>query len=113
MTCSTAAEPALVVVFCGCAVITGASPAPEKHEDPNFPGLESVEYHEDEVTWTIKLKVPDDTAPGKKILRCQARYMICDAKTCSVPGRWTLPETELSVTNAKSAPPAAKSKRRN
>ena len=80
-----------------------ASPEPEKHKDPNFPEVDSVEYHEDEVTWSIKLKVPAGAAPGKKTLRCQARYMICDAKTCSVPGRWTLPDVELTVTGAESA----------
>ena len=42
--------------------------------------LPFVEYFEDEVTWSIKLKVPAGTAPGKKELRCQVYYMICDAQ---------------------------------
>ncbi len=74
-----------------------ASRDAEKHKDPNFADLEFVEYYEDEVTWSIKLKVPDSTAPGKKSLLCQVRYMVCDAKTCSIPGRWTLPDAELTV----------------
>ena len=73
------------------------SQEPEKHKDPNFADVDSVEYHENEVTWSIKLKIPEDTAPGKKILRCQAGYMVCDAKHCSVPGQWTLPDAELTV----------------
>jgi thiol:disulfide interchange protein len=73
------------------------STEPEKHKDPNFPGLDSVDYHEDEVTWSIKLKIPEGTAPGKKVLHCQASYMVCDAKNCSIPGHWTLPETVLTV----------------
>jgi thiol:disulfide interchange protein DsbD len=90
-----------------------ASREPEKHKDANFPDLASVEYYEDEVTWTIKVKIPAANPPGKKTLRCQARYMICDDKTCSVPGRWTLPDAELTVTSGDEAPPPAKSKKRD
>ena len=90
-----------------------ASRDPEKHKDANFPDLAAVEYYEDEVTWTIKVKIPADASPGKKTLRCQARYMICDDKTCSVPGRWTLPDTELGVTKGDPAPPAAKAKQQD
>ena len=50
------------------------STEPEKHKDPNFAELDSVEYHEDEVTWSIKLKIPEDIAPGKKVLLCQVCY---------------------------------------
>src|SRR5262249_32725439 len=90
-----------------------ASREPEKKKDANFPDLDSVEFYEDEVSWTIKVKIPAATPPVKKTLRCQARYMICDDKTCSVPGRWTLPDAELSVANGDGAPPAAKSKKRD
>ena len=84
-----------------------ASRNPEKHKDPNFPDVASVEYYEDEVTWSIKLKIPATAAPGKKVLRTQARYMVCDAKTCSIPGRWTLPDVELTITEGKAPQPAA------
>ncbi len=84
-----------------------ASRDPEKHKDPNFPDVASVEYYEDDVTWSIKLKIPATAAPGKKTLRCQARYMVCDAKTCSIPGRWTLPDVELTITDGKAPQPAA------
>ena len=73
------------------------STEPEKHKDPNFPEVDSVSYHEDEVTGSIKLKIPENAAPGKRVLHCQAGYMVCDAKHCSFPGRWTLPETVLTV----------------
>jgi thiol:disulfide interchange protein len=76
------------------------SKEPEKHKDPNFADVDSVEYHENEVTWSVKLKVPENTAPGKKALRCQARYMVCDARHCSFPGQWTLPEAVLTVSPA-------------
>src|SRR5262249_13365195 len=61
-----------------------ASRAPVKHKDPNFPEVDLVEYYEGEITWSIKLKVPAGLAPGRKSLRSQARYMVCDAKTCSL-----------------------------
>jgi thiol:disulfide interchange protein len=78
-----------------------ASKEVEKHKDPYFADLDDLEYHEDEVTWSIKLKVPDDAEAGKKTLHCQARYMVCNQKSCSVPGRWTLPEAVLTVLPAK------------
>jgi len=74
-----------------------ASKEPEKHKDPNFADVDFVEFHADEVTWSIKLKIPEGTAPGKKSLRCQAGYMVCDAKHCSIPGQWTLPDAVLTV----------------
>jgi thiol:disulfide interchange protein DsbD len=74
-----------------------ADKEPQKHKDPNFPDLESVEFYEDEASWSIKLDVPANTPPGKKTLRCQARYMVCDAKFCSIPGQWTLPDAVLTV----------------
>jgi thiol:disulfide interchange protein DsbD len=84
-----------------------ASQEPEKHKDPNFADVDLVEYHEREVTWSIKLKIPDGTAPGKKSLRCQARYQVCDAKLCSIPGQWTLPEAVLTVLSANGSGPNA------
>jgi thiol:disulfide interchange protein len=68
---------------------------PIKHKDSNFPEVDFVEYYEDEVTW--KLKIPEGTSPGKKTLRCQAGYMVCDDKSCSTPGQWTLPDAELTI----------------
>ncbi len=75
-----------------------ASKPPERHKDPNFADVEFVEYYEDEVTWSIKLRVPAGMEAGKKALRCQAGYMVCDAKHCSIPGQWTLPDAVLTIT---------------
>jgi len=74
-----------------------ASKEPEKHKDPNFTDVDVVEYHEGEVAWTIKLRIPPGTEPGKRSIRCQARYMVCDDKSCSILGQWTLPEAVLTV----------------
>jgi thiol:disulfide interchange protein DsbD len=74
-----------------------AEKPPQKHKDPYFTELEFVEYHEDDATWNIKLDVPSGTAPGKKSLRVQARYQVCDAHMCSIPGQWTLPEAVLTI----------------
>lgn len=89
-----------------------ASKNPIKHADPNFPNVPFVEYFEEEVTWSVKLKVPATLAPGEKTVRVQARYMICNDSTCSPPGRWTLPAARVTIgaggkTSASAAPPAA------
>ncbi len=70
---------------------------PIRKKEPAFPDLPYLEFHEDEVTWSIKLQVPAATAPGKKTLRCQIGYMICSDANCSFPGQWTLPDAELTV----------------
>ncbi len=77
------------------------SKPPERHKDPNFADVNIVEYFEDEVTWSIKLRVPAGIEPGKKVLRCQAGYMVCDASHCSIPGRWTLPDVVLTITGGQ------------
>src|SRR5262249_27724291 len=49
-----------------------ASREPLKHKEPVFPDIPFVEYYEDEVTWSIPLRIPPGTEPGKKTLRVQA-----------------------------------------
>ena len=73
------------------------SVAPIKKKEPAFPDIPYLEYHEDEVTWSIKLQVPPKTTAGKKTLRCQIGYMICSDQNCSFPGQWTLPDAEVTV----------------
>ncbi len=80
-----------------------ASRAPIRKKEAAFPTLSYLEYFEDEVTWSIKLKVPAGTTPGKKHLRCQAGYMICSDQNCSFPGQWTLPDAELTILPASGA----------
>ena len=74
-----------------------ASRPPIRKKEEVFPKLEFVEFFEDEVTWSIPLRVPPGTEPGKRILRVQARYQVCDAKGCSIPGQWTLPDATLTI----------------
>ncbi len=82
-----------------------ASREPIRHPEPAFPDIPFVEYYEDEVSWSIHLKVPPGAEPGKKILRVQAGYMVCNASSCSMAGQWTLPETTLTVLSGGSAAP--------
>ncbi|MFO0959606.1 MAG: hypothetical protein U0800_19590 [Isosphaeraceae bacterium] len=53
--------------------------------------------HQGEVTWSLRLKVADDAKPGRRSLRAQASYMICDPSRCKAPARSTLPATGLEV----------------
>jgi DsbC/DsbD-like thiol-disulfide interchange protein len=87
-----------------------ASKEPIRKKEPAFPTIDSVSFFEDEVTWSLTLKVPANAAPGVKDLRCQASYQICDAKSCSFPGLWTLPDAQLTIlpTNADQAKSAPK-----
>ena len=65
-----------------------------------------IEYFENEVTWSITLAVPADATPGKRTLRCQAGYQICNERSCFPPGQWTLPDVALNIV-AGAAPAAA------
>ena len=80
-----------------------ASRKPESKAEPAFDN-QVFEYFEDEVTWSIPLKIPSGTPAGKKAIRCQASYQVCNAQSCSFPGRWTLPEATLTVLAADPAP---------
>ena len=75
---------------------TSSRPAIRK-KDEVFPDIEFVEFFEDEITWNISLQVPSGAEPGKRILRSQARYQVCDAVQCSIPGQWTLPDVTLTI----------------
>ena len=74
-----------------------ASKAPIRKKEPAFPEIDALSFFEDEVTWSLRLKVPADAPPGKKTIRCQASYQICNAASCKFPGAWTLPEVSLTV----------------
>ncbi|MGO9599387.1 MAG: cytochrome c biogenesis protein CcdA [Isosphaeraceae bacterium] len=79
-----------------------ASKKPESRVEPAFEN-QVFEYFEDEVTWSIALKVPSDAIAGKSVIRCQASYQICSAQSCSFPGRWTLPDAVLTILSADTA----------
>jgi hypothetical protein len=71
-------------------------PATAKHL-PAFPDQQTVEFYEEEVTWSIRLKVPQSMKAGERPLKCQANYMIMTDKAVTLPGRWTLPEVRVKV----------------
>ncbi len=75
---------------------------PIRKKEPAFPKLGALEFYEGEVTWSLPLKVPADASPGKKVVRNQASYQICDAKSCKFPGAWTLPDVVLTVVKGDS-----------
>ncbi|WP_165244178.1 protein-disulfide reductase DsbD family protein [Paludisphaera soli] len=79
-----------------------ASKEPEAKAEPAFEN-KTFEFFEDEVVWSLPLKVPADAAPGARAVRVQASYQICNAQSCSFPGRWTLPEATLTVTGGQAA----------
>jgi thiol:disulfide interchange protein len=82
---------------------------PTQEKDAAFPDLPFVEYHENEVTWSQKLRVPKTAKPGKVVLRCQAGYQLCSHQSCSFPGQWTLPDGELTIEGEAAEPPLAAS----
>ncbi|MFO0890214.1 MAG: protein-disulfide reductase DsbD family protein [Isosphaeraceae bacterium] len=73
-----------------------ASREPESKAEPAFDN-QVFSFFSEEVTWSIPIKVPTTATPGKKAIHCQASYQICNAQSCSFPGRWTLPEATLNV----------------
>jgi thiol:disulfide interchange protein DsbD len=78
-----------------------ASREPTRKKDPAFPDVKEVAYFEDEVTWSLNLKIPDDAKPGPRTIRVQASYMTCNAKSCSIYGGWTLPPATLTIQDGK------------
>ena len=62
-----------------------------------FPGRQAVECYDEEVTWSIRLKVPKAMEAGERTLKCQANYQLTDDKVITFPGRWTLPEVRVKV----------------
>ena len=58
---------------------------PEARPEPAF-NNQIIEFFENEVTWSIPLAVPADATPGKRTLRCQAGYQICNDRSCFPPG---------------------------
>ena len=62
-----------------------ASRKPESKSEPAFDN-QVFEYFEDEVTWSIPLKIPAGTPAGKKEIRCQASFQICNAQKLQLSG---------------------------
>ena len=79
---------------------------PTRRKEPAFPSLDSVAFYEDEATWTQSLVVPAGTPTGKIAIKCQATYQLCNDKSCSVPGGWSIPDASLTIegSNAPAKP---------
>ena len=74
-----------------------ASPEPTSEKEPAFPELESVEFHEGKVTWSIPLTVPADAEPGSRSIGAQIYFQICKETTCYPPAYWTVPGSSMEV----------------
>ncbi len=72
-------------------------PATVVKRHPAYPDRPTVECFEEEVTWSIRLKVPQDMEAGEKTLRCQASYQVMNDKSVTAPGRWTLGDVRVQV----------------
>jgi hypothetical protein len=72
-------------------------PATVVKHPPAYPDRPAVEFFEEEVTWSIRLKVPDDMDAGEKTLKCQASYQLLNDKVVTFPGRWTLGDVRVQV----------------
>jgi thiol:disulfide interchange protein DsbD len=82
----------------GLAIMGDWKASKEPHKpDAQAKGAPPLDYFEDEVTWSIPLVVPPGSEPGKRTLRVQAGYMVCNESNCSIPGQWTLPDVEFTV----------------
>ena len=65
--------------------------------DPALPNQQMIEFFEEEITWSIRLKVPKRMAEGEKTLRCQANYQLMNESVFTIPGRWTLRDVRVKV----------------
>ena len=65
--------------------------------DPAFPNQQTIEFIEEEITWSIRLKVPQGIAECEKTLRCQANYMLASGQVVTIPGRWTLDDVRVTI----------------
>lgn len=84
----------------------------EPHEPEEVSGVLAYKYYEDEVTWTLPLKVPADARGGEHSVRTQIQFQICDPKSCKPPTRVTLPAAMLTVLaspGGAASPPAGPS----
>ncbi|WP_404304767.1 protein-disulfide reductase DsbD family protein [Neorhodopirellula lusitana] len=69
-------------------------------EEP-FPGLVNI-YHKGNVTWSLPVEIPANTAPGAKVIRGSIAYQACTDQSCLMPMGLAF-EVPVSVT-AKGSP---------
>jgi thiol:disulfide interchange protein len=72
------------------------SDPPIQKAEPAFDNM-VLKFYEDTVTWSHKLNVPANAAPGTTTLRNQVYFQICDPKSCKSPTRFTLPDATLVI----------------
>jgi thiol:disulfide interchange protein len=74
-----------------------ADDPPIKKAEPAFPKLPFVQFHTNQVTWSTKIRIPVDAAPGRRTLRTQVHFQICEPKACKPHTRMTLPDAVLTI----------------
>jgi thiol:disulfide interchange protein DsbD len=72
---------------------------PIRKKEPAFPDLDAVDFHENQVVWSMPLTVPKDAAAGKRTIRSQIYFQICNQVACKPPTYATLPPAELTVSD--------------
>jgi thiol:disulfide interchange protein DsbD len=78
------------------------SKPPLSKPEPAF-NNQTVEFYDDDVTWSIALTIPIGTKPGKLTVRSQAYFQICDPKSCKPPVFVTVPDATVTVTSGGAA----------
>lgn len=80
-------KPTLIVVEAPQGWHVGNfEPSGTPHEEATGDEFEPVtRYHEGLVSWTAKVKVPDDAAPGTFDLRGSMGYQVCTPTGCDMP----------------------------
>ena len=75
------------------------------HEPEEVSGVLAYKYFEDEVTWTLPLKVPADARPGEHSVLTQITFQICDPKSCKPFSRVTLPAAMVTLLQGDASAP--------
>ncbi|WP_169976918.1 protein-disulfide reductase DsbD family protein [Tautonia rosea] len=79
----------------------------EAHKPEEVSGVLAYDYFEDEVVWTLPLRVPADASPGERTIQTQIQFQLCDPKSCKPPTRVTLPPVSLTVLEGDGSTPAS------
>jgi thiol:disulfide interchange protein DsbD len=98
------------IVFDDAAELKPLYPIVESDPQTEDVGLGPMLVYNRAFTWSQKLFVPTDLAPGKKVLRFHIRLQVCDERQCT-PGshRFEVPLTVTEATPVRAAPPSPES----
>jgi thiol:disulfide interchange protein DsbD len=83
-----------------------ADPEPELKPEPAFDN-QIYGSHEGRVVWSRTLKVPSGTPAGRKELKAQIYFMVCDPNGCKPPVYKTLPTATVTIVGGGEAQAAA------